>query len=96
LRDPTGRETVAAVPEGWEIRESVNGIVSPAQAREQYLLPKEIAAVQEAPDAHPKSHNYRLDVKPERLVIYERIGPDADVLVEAVAAYSGIEVPSDL
>jgi hypothetical protein len=96
VRDPTGRKTVAEIPEGWEIRESVNGVVSLAQAREQHLLPEEIAAVEAALDDHPKTHNYRLDVKPERLVIYERVGPDADVLFEAVAAYGGVEVPTDL
>jgi hypothetical protein len=31
VRDPTGRETVAELPEGWKIRESVNDVVSLAQ-----------------------------------------------------------------
>jgi hypothetical protein len=96
VRDPTGRETVETIPEGWEIRESVNGIVSLAQARERHLRPEEIAVVVAALDDHPQAHNYRLDVKPERLVIYERVSPDADALFEAVAAYGGIAVPSDL
>ncbi len=96
VRDPMDRETVEDIPEGWEIRESVNGIVSLAQAREQHLLPEEIAVVKAALDQHPKSHNYRLDVKPEHLVIYEREGPDVDALFKAVAAYGGVEVPSDL
>jgi hypothetical protein len=26
VRDPTGRETVAEIPKGWEIHESVNGV----------------------------------------------------------------------
>jgi hypothetical protein len=96
VRDPTGRETVEAIPTGWEIQESVNGIVSLAQAREHHLLPAEIAAVEAALDDHPQAHTYRLDVKPERLVIYERVGTGTDALLEAVAAYSGIAVPSDL
>jgi hypothetical protein len=96
VRDPTGRETVAKIPEGWEIRESVNGIVSLAQAREYHLLPEEVEVVQAALDAHPKTHNYRLDVKPERLVIYEREGPDADALFEALQSCGGVGVSSDL
>jgi hypothetical protein len=96
VRDPTGRETVETIPEGWEIRESVNGIVSLAKARERHLLPEEIATVKAALEAHPKTQNYRLDAKPERLVIYGREGPAADALFEAVAAYGGIAVPSDL
>jgi hypothetical protein len=96
VRDPTDRETVAEIPEGWEIRESVNGVVSLAQAREQHLLPEELAVVEAALDDHPKTQNYRLDVKPERLVIYERVGPDADALFEALKSYSGVGVSSDL
>jgi hypothetical protein len=95
-RDPTGRETVAEIPEGWEIRESVNGIVSLAQARERHLLPEEIAAVEAALAEHPKAQNYRLDFQLERLVIYGREGPAADALFEAFVAYSGIEIPSDV
>ncbi len=93
VRDPTGRETVAEIPKGWEIRESVNGVVSLAQACEQQLLPEEIAVVKAALNQHPKSHNYRLDVKPERLLIYERVGPDAETLLKAVSADGSVEVP---
>jgi hypothetical protein len=97
VRDPTGRETVEAIPEGWEIRESINGIVSLAKARHQrHLLSEELAVVKAALDDHPKTHNYRLDVQPERLVIYGREGPAADALFEAFVAYSGIEIPSDV
>ena len=96
VRDPTGRQTVAKIPEGREIRESVNGVVSLAQARQQHLLPAEVEVVQMALDAHPKTHNYRLDVKPKRLVIYEREGPDADALFEALQSCGGVGVSSDL
>jgi hypothetical protein len=89
VRDPTGRETVAELPEGWEIRESINSVVSLAQARERHLLPAEVEVVQMALDAHPKTHNYRLDVKPERLVIYEREGPDIDGLLGIFGAHFG-------
>jgi hypothetical protein len=96
VRDPTGRETVAEIPEGWEIRESINGVVSLAQAREQHLLPEEIAVVKATREAHPKAHNYRLEIKPEHLVIYEREGPAADALFEALQSYGGVGVSSDL
>jgi hypothetical protein len=90
VRDPTDRETVEEIPEGWEIRESVNGVVSLAQAREQHLLPEEVAVVKAALDAHPKAHNYRLDTKPERLVICEREGPDIDGLLGIFGARFGM------
>jgi hypothetical protein len=78
------------------IQESRSYSLTSPKAREQHLRPEEIAAVEAALEAHPKTQNYRLDVKPERLVIYERVSPDADALFEAVAAYGGIAVPSDL
>ena len=90
VRDPTGRETVAELPEGWEIRESVNGVVSLAKARQQNLLPEEIAAVKAALDDHPRTHNYRLDVKPERLVVHEREGPDIEGLLGVFGARFGM------
>jgi hypothetical protein len=90
VRDPTGRAVMDALPEGWEIRESLNGVVSLAQAREQHLLPEEIAAVRAALDAHPRAHNYRLDVKPERLVIYEGEGPDLEELLNLFGANFGL------
>ena len=90
VRDPTGREVVDAIPEGREIRESINGVVSLVQAREQRLLPEEIAAVRAALDAHPQAHNYRLDVQPERLVIYEGEGADIDKLLNRFGASFGL------
>jgi hypothetical protein len=90
VRDPTDRETVEEIPEGWEIRESVNGVVSLAKPRERYLLSEEITAVKAALGEHPKAHNYRLDVKPERLVIYEREGPDIDGLLGIFGAHFGM------
>ena len=74
-REP--KETVLEeIPEGYEIRESVNGVVSLAKSRPVELLDREIAAVQQALDAHPKARKYRKDVKPRRITIYEAITPD--------------------
>lgn len=82
VRDPSGRDVVAEMPSGWEIRESVNGIVSLAKKRPQQILPEEVAAVEDAIEKHPKAYNYRIDVKPDRILIYERIGPDAEAMLE--------------
>jgi hypothetical protein len=78
VRDPKGREVVEEIPEGHEIRESVNGIVSLAKERPQQIRPEEVAAVESAVERHPKSHNYRVDVKQDQIVIYERVGTDPD------------------
>lgn len=76
-REPKG-ERVKQIPEGWRISESVNGIVSLVRDRPAQILPQELAAVEAAVGQHPKSHNYRVAVKRDRIEVYERVGPDAD------------------
>jgi len=79
-REPKG-EPVEEVPEGWEIKESVNGIVSLVKKRPAQILAEEIAAIEAAVKRHPKSRNYRVNVKHDRIEIYESTGPDADMLI---------------
>ena len=81
VRNPQGRRVVDALPEGWEISESVNGIVSLVRKRPQKVLPEEVKAVEEAVRRHPKAHNYRVDVKQDRIEVYESMSPDADDLL---------------
>jgi hypothetical protein len=81
VRDPTDKRVVETIPEGWEISESVNGIVSLVKKRSRKLLPREIAAVEEAVHRHPKARNYRVNVKHDRIEVYESVGPDVDRLV---------------
>ena len=83
-REPKG-ELVEQIPEGFEITESVNGIVSLAKDRPGQILPKEVAAVEKAVQRHPKSNKYRVNVKHDRIEIYERVGPDADELMSGLA-----------
>lgn len=78
-------EPVEDIPEGYEISESVNGIVSLVKARPVQIRPAEIEAVEGAVRKHPKASNYRVSVKPDRIDIYERVGPDATDLVAALA-----------
>ena len=79
-REPRGT-ALAAVPEGYVITESVNGVVSLSRARQPTFLPEEIAAVQSALTAHPKGQNYRVSAKKDFLEVYERIGLSSDDLV---------------
>jgi hypothetical protein len=81
---------VAEIPEGYVIRESVNGLVFLAKAREPKILPKERAAVEAAIKKHPKAHNYRVDVKDKWITIHERVGPDLDDLALLLRAIGGI------
>jgi hypothetical protein len=79
-REPKG-ELVEEIPEGWKISESVNGIVSLVRDRPAQIRPEEVEAVEAAVQRHPKSHNYRIAVKHNRIEVYERVGPDPDELI---------------
>ncbi|MFO7945055.1 MAG: hypothetical protein R6U51_12225 [Anaerolineales bacterium] len=69
-------ELCEKIPEGFEIRESPNSVVSLAKKRPQKLRPSEVALIQAVLAEHPQSGKYETYVKSDRVVIYERIGPD--------------------
>ena len=64
------------IPEGYQIRESVNGVVSLTKTRRVEILDSEISAVMAAVRTHPKASRYRVDTKSSEITIYERVGPD--------------------
>jgi len=74
-REPHGNP-LEQIPAGYIISESVNGIVSLVRARPARILPDEVAAVESAVRRHPKSRNYRVGIKQNRIEVYERVGPD--------------------
>ncbi|MBN1876931.1 MAG: hypothetical protein JXA33_22105 [Anaerolineae bacterium] len=76
-REPKDKP-VEAIPEGYEIRESINGIVSLAKIRPKDILPEEVAAVEAVIQRHPLSRNYRMDVKPGRIDVYTLVGGDVN------------------
>ncbi len=90
-REPKG-EPVEQVPEGFKISESVNGIVSLVRDRPALIQPEEVAAVEAAVGQHPKSHKYRINVKHNRIEVYEQVGLDAEELATALAQ-EGLGVP---
>ena len=77
-------EPVQEIPEGWEIRESVNGVVSLARKQPALIRPEEMAAVEAAVQRHPKSRRYRVGLKGDKVVVYELAGPDIGDLVQAL------------
>jgi hypothetical protein len=91
-REPKG-EPVEEIPEGFKISESVNGIVSLVRDRPTLIRPQEVAAVEAAVGRHPKSHKYRVNVKHNRIEIYEMIGPDAEELAAGLAQ-EGFAIPA--
>jgi hypothetical protein len=81
-REPKG-ESVAQIPAGYRITESVNGVVSLSKDVPALVLPTELLAVQSAMRKHPHSDLYRVAVKRNRIEVYERDGPVADDILEA-------------
>jgi hypothetical protein len=80
-REPKG-ESVAQIPAGYRITESVNGVVSLSKDVPTLVLPAELAAVQSAVRKHPHSDLYRVVAKRDRIEVYERDGPVADAILE--------------
>ena len=81
------------IPEGYRISESVNGVVSLVKDRPQLILPQEVASVEAALARHPKGRDYRVAVKKNQIVIYERLGPDMEILSDIFGKVSPL--PSD-
>ena len=71
--EPKG-EVLEKIPEGYEINENVNGQVSLRKIRPLEITPDEIALVQKAIMRHPKSKNYRADIKGKTIRIHEALG----------------------
>ena len=71
-------EPVDEIPEGFEIGENVNALVFVRKVRQMLILPQEIAEVEAAVKKHPKSRNYRVSVKPDRIEIHKPSGTDVD------------------
>lgn len=90
-REPKG-EPVEEIPEGWKISESVNGIVSLVRERPAQIRPQEVESVESMVRRHPKSRNYRVAVKDNRIEIYERAGPAVDELISGLRGAGLLEL----
>jgi hypothetical protein len=87
-REPVG-ESVEKVPEGYEIRESVNGVVSLVKAQPALLRETEIDAVKNAVANHPRAKLYRVDAKAKQITVYEYVGTDPQEVVRDVSERFG-------
>jgi len=83
-------EPLEQIPEGFEITESVNGIVSLSKVRPKYLLEYEIANVESAIQNHPQGKKYRIDVKSKEIIIYEQVGSDLQEIATMLTTEFGI------
>jgi hypothetical protein len=81
-------ESLDKIPDGYRISESVNGIVSLVKEQSQLILSDEIASVEGALDRHPKGQEYRVDVKKNQIIIYERLGPNVENLISMLSKFT--------
>jgi hypothetical protein len=75
-------DALEQIPAGHHIEESVNGVVSLVKDRKQLILPEEIQVIEAALHRHLKGNNYRVSAKGKRIIVYERLGPDAEDMAE--------------
>ena len=88
-REPVN-EPVEKVPEGYEISESVNGIVSLAKVRPALLMETEILTVKHALENHPRARLYRVDVKARQITVHEYAGTDPREVVQEFSERFGL------
>ena len=88
-RKPQG-QPVEAIPEGYEITESVNGVVSLAKIKPVLIRPEEEQLVRDAVARHKKAHNYRVAAKGASITVYERAGADPDEVAREMARFMGL------
>ncbi len=67
---------VEKLPDGYQVQESVNGIVSLVRIRPSLLSKEDIIAVEAALQIHSQAIRYRVSIKSEHITIYEMVGPD--------------------
>ena len=82
---------VYSVPTGYEIKESVNGVVSLTKIQPKLLTDAELESVKGAIQAHPKAKNYRADAKSETITVYEKLGPELTELMLEFATRFGLD-----
>ena len=79
-REPA-KQPIEQVPEGWEISESVNGIVTLAKAKPKLILADELAVVEVQLRRLPKAARYRCEAKANQIVLYENERPDVTNMI---------------
>lgn len=79
-------QPVEEIPPGYEISESVNGVVSLVKKRDRQVLPAEVDEVKAVWETERSRGEYRVEAEQDRIIVYERVGMGAEELVEHIAA----------
>ena len=83
-------EPVTAIPPGYTISESVNGVVSLVKDRPSLIQPEEVKAVEAVVQQHPEARRYRVVAKHDRIEVYENAGPDFNELFDKLQPRLGL------
>ncbi len=75
---------VDEIPSGYQVQESVNGIVSLIRMQPNLLSAEDVTAVEAILQAHPQAKRYRVSIQSKQITIYEQVGPD---LAELAAGF---------
>jgi hypothetical protein len=74
MRKPEGK-VVAEIPKGYEITESVNGVVSLSKTDSRSIQPGEVDAVREVVAAHPHLSRCKVGANKKSIMVYEPVTP---------------------
>jgi hypothetical protein len=66
-----GQGGISKIPEGYEIVESVNGVVSLRKIKPRPITDLELGIVRRVLEKHPHLHRCRMDVKGKTIYVYE-------------------------
>jgi hypothetical protein len=83
---------VEEIPAGYEVEESINGIVSLVKVRPQLIFPEELASVQSALKKNPKGRHYQAANRDKQIIIYESQVAD----FAGILAQIGWSVPASI
>ena len=72
---------VEKVPAGYQVEESVNGVVSLVKTHLQLISAEELASVEAELKKHPQGQKYRATIKKDQIVVYESQGSDFDEIL---------------
>lgn len=79
------QEPVLGIPAGFEISESVNGVVSLRKAGLQAIVPEELLLVQAEIDRHDRLKGHRADSSGKAITVYEPFGFQNEVFTQSIA-----------
>lgn len=79
------QEPVLSIPDGFEISESVNGVVSLRKVVLQPIGPKELRLVQAAIGRHDRLKGHRVDSSGKAITIYEPFGFLSEVFTQSTS-----------